>query len=441
MSLQKEIPTVSTFRFLRNAAQILKNPLPFHQANFKRLGDTFRLKIGNKTSLLFSRDAGLTRYVLQKNQKNFYKSSIQTDDLAKYVGYGLLTTNGEHWRKQRKLIQPAFHKKHLVRLLETVQKAIVAEIDKITVENPIDIFPILNDLAFQTVVKALFSGAANSDDINNLQEITETAQKMLVSELRQPYKAWWFKLTGKIERNVAYAHQARTILKQIVAERRDEGKRYGDLLDMLLEATYEDGGVMEEEQLIDEILILFIAGHETTSNALTFFCELMARNQGVQEKLAKEVQENASLDLMSSIQQGTYANAVINEVMRLYPPVYFIDRVCLEDDVYNDIRIPAGANILMSVYEIHRSAAFWEDPLMFKPERFEDATVLSNGAYYPFGAGPRKCIGNNFAMFEMVLAVTELLKRFKIEAKGTPIEILPLITLKPKNAILHFKTR
>ncbi|GLB51004.1 cytochrome P450 [Neptunitalea chrysea] len=441
MSLQTNIPTVSTFRFLRNAAQILKNPLPFHRANFKRLGDTFRLKIGAKTSLLFSRDAGLAQYVLQKNQKNYYKSSIQTEDLAKYVGLGLLTTNGEHWRKQRKLIQPAFHKKHLTRLLDTVEKAIISEIERITVTEPIDIFPILNDLAFQTVVKALFSGAADANDIAELQEITETAQKMLVSELRQPYKAWWFKLTGKIERNIAYTHQARTILKQIVDERRKAEERFGDLLDMLLEATYDDGSVMEEEQLIDEILILFIAGHETTSNALTFFCELMARHPEVQEKLAVEVQQNTSLDIMTRIQESVYANAVIAEVMRLYPPVYFIDRVCLEDDAYNGMLIAKGTSILMSVYEIHRSVDFWDDPLTFKPERFEDATVQNTMAYYPFGAGPRKCIGNNFAMFEMILAMSELLKRFRIETKNTPIEILPLITLKPKNAILQFKTR
>lgn len=436
------IPEVSTLRFLRNTRQILKNPLPFHQVNFKRLGDTFRLHPGIGKPLLFTRNPELAQYVLQKNQKNYYKSEIQTVDLAKYVGYGLLTTNGERWKKQRKLIQPAFHKQQLVQLLEAVQNAIVTELAKITTDKPIDIFPVMNDLAFQTVVKALFSGAANEEDVAQLQYITETAQKMLIKELRQPYLHWWFRLSGKTKRNIAFTHSSRDILRRIVDERRKQPEKTADLLDMLMEATYEDGTHMSEEQLIDEILILFIAGHETTSNTLTFFCELLARNPEVQEKLLEEVSGNdTSESLMQRIQQSTYANAVINEVMRLYPPVYFIDRVSLEDDVYNGMHIPKNTSILMSVYEIHRHVDYWEEPYQFKPERFLEEPNKSQTAYYPFGAGPRKCIGNNFAMFEMILAVTELIKRYRIEPADSPIEIVPLITLKPKNAILQFKPR
>ena len=144
------------------------------------------------TSVVFIRDATFAEYVLQKNQKNYTKSKIQTQDLAKYVGKGLLTSEGEHWKKQRKLIQPAFHKKQLENLLESIKNAILSEYNKITPNEVIDIFPILNDLAFQTVVKSLFSSAANKEDINRLQYITEQAQKMLVKELRQPYLGWWF---------------------------------------------------------------------------------------------------------------------------------------------------------------------------------------------------------------------------------------------------------
>ncbi|CAM4246481.1 cytochrome P450 [Gillisia limnaea] len=440
----KNFPSVSMFRFFANSGSILKNPLPFHHENFEKLGDTFQLNIGPGKSVVFSRDAGFAQYALQKNQKNYKKSTIQTVDLAKYVGKGLLTSEGEHWRKQRKLIQPAFHKKQLMQLLETIQAAILTELGKIETKGPMDIFPIFNDLAFQTVVKSLFSSAVGESEISRLQYITEAAQKMLVKELRQPYLGWWFQLGGSIKHHVGLTQEAREILKTLVAKRKNSGVREGDLLDMLLDARYEDGNAMEEEQLIDEILILFTAGHETTSNALTFTAELLARDPQSQDKIAEEV-ERASQEttgLFEFIQACPYTKNVIEESMRLYPPAYFIDRVNIEDDEFEGMFIPKGSNLLFSMHEIHRHSDLWEDPDRFMPERFAEGNAQKHSAYYfPFGAGPRMCIGNNFAMYEMILAIAELVSRYKISPNSIPIQILPLITLKPKHAILKFELR
>lgn len=441
---EKKIPSVSAFRFLIHSTQILKNPLPFHHENFEKKGDTFRLKLGFGKSVIFSRDAGFAQYALQKNQKNFTKSPIQTKDLSKYVGFGLLTSEGELWQKQRKLIQPAFHKKQLINLLETIQKAIKAELVKIQTGKPIDIFPVFNDLAFQTVVKSLFSSEVNQKEINKLQQITESAQQMLVKELRQPYLGWWFKLSWKIKKHISETDEAREILKKLVNERRNSGKREDDLLDMLLEARYENGSAMEEDQLIDEILILFTAGHETTSNALTFICELLARNPQIQEKLFSEITEakKNSETLMDFIKNCPFTKNVIEESLRLYPPAYFIDRVNIEEDEFNGMKIPKNSSLLFSLLEIHTNPTNWDEPQKFKPERFSDVTPNHfSGQYFPFGAGPRMCIGNNFAMYEMVLAIAEIIEKYKISEKKTPIEIKPLITLKPKNAILEFNFR
>ena len=439
-----KFPTVSMFRFYANSGGILKNPLPFHHDNFEKLGDNFRLKIGFGKSVIFSRDAGFAQYALQKNQKNYKKSTIQTVDLAKYVGKGLLTSEGEHWRKQRKLIQPAFHKKQLMQLLNTIQAAILTELDKIETGSAMDIFPVFNDLAFQTVVKSLFSSAVGEKEIARLQYITEAAQKMLVKELRQPYLGWWFHLSGSIKHHVGLTQEAKEILKTLVTKRKSSGKREGDLLDMLLDARYEDGSAMKEEQLIDEILILFTAGHETTSNALTFTAELLARDPNSQDKIAEEVEKATqnTNGLFEFIQACPFTKNVIEEAMRLYPPAYFIDRVNIEDDAYNGMFIPKNSNLLFSMYEIHRHLDLWEAPERFMPERFAEGNAQKHSShYFPFGAGPRMCIGNNFAMYEMILAIAALMGKFKIEEKSTPIEILPLITLKPKNAILHFIKR
>ncbi|NJW54790.1 cytochrome P450, partial [Salinimicrobium oceani] len=160
----------------------------------------------------------------------------QTKDMAKYLGHGLLTAEGELWKKQRKLIQPAFHKKQLAGLLDKVKAAIVVELDKIRTDAPMDIFPVFNDLAFQTVVKSLFSAAVGQQEINRLQYITEAAQKMLVKELRQPYLGWYFKGFGKIKKHLDLTDEARQILKRLIEERKKSGERQDDLLDMLLEA-------------------------------------------------------------------------------------------------------------------------------------------------------------------------------------------------------------
>lgn len=438
------IPEVSVFRFLLHSTQILKNPLPFHATNFANHGDTFKLNLGFGQSVIFSRDAGLVQYALQKNQKNFAKSPIQTKDLSKYVGKGLLTSEGELWKKQRKLIQPAFHKKQLVLLLDTIHSAIKTELKRIKPNESKDVFPMFNDLAFQTVVKSLFSSEVNQKEIKRLQDITESAQKMLVKELRQPYKIWWFNVTGQVQHHINETDEARAILLRIVNERRQSKKRYDDLLDMLLDARYDDGNAMDDAQLLDEILILFTAGHETTSNALTFTCELLARDVEVQEKIFQEVTEAAKRteSLMEFIGSCTYTKQVIEESLRLYPPAYFIDRKNIEADEFRGMKIPKNSSLLFSLHEIHRHKDFWKNPDAFDPDRFNEKDKLqASEYYYPFGAGPRMCVGSNFAMYEMVLAIAEVMKTYKIEEKKTPIQYTPLITLKPKNAILTFLKR
>ncbi|WP_339835466.1 cytochrome P450 [uncultured Flavobacterium sp.] len=443
MSLPNKIPEVSFFRFLNHANNILKNPLPFHAANFNKLGDIFRLNIGFGNSVLFCRDASLLQHALQKNQKNYTKSDIQTKDLAKYVGKGLLTAEGEHWKKQRKLIQPAFHKSQLILLLDTIQQTILTELKNIKTGKPIDIFPVFNDLAFQTVVKSIFNIDISNSDITSLQNTTEATQNMLVQELRQPFLVWWFNLSGKTKKHLDLTQNSRSILKRLVEERKQSKAKHDDLLEMLLNARYEDGSSMDENQLVDEILILFAAGHETTSNALTFICELLARNPDSQLKILEEIRnvKSQSNEIMYWIKNANYTKLVIEESMRLYPPAYFIDRVNIEEENFNGLTLPKGSNLLFSVYEIHRHPDFWYKPLEFIPERFLDEKIKFSNNYFPFGAGPRMCIGNNFAMYEMILSIIALVEQFEIIEKRELIQIKPLITLKPFNAILEFKNR
>ena len=434
-----DIPVVSKFHFYRNALDILKNPLPFHHKNFEKLGDTFQLETGFNSHVVFSRDPELLKLALQKKQKNFKKSYIQTEELVKYVGEGLLTAEGEDWKAQRKLLQPTFYKKNIAKLTERMYESICELLDQINPNETIDSFPIFNDLAFKVVARSLFSDAINDKQIDRLQFITEDMQMMLVKELRQPYKKWWFTLSGELRQKMKLSDEAREIITSIIDERRQASDTPDDLLDMLMSLTYDDGSVMEQEDLLDEILILFIAGHETTSNALTFTAQLLAHHPEYQQKIKEEASSFSADTLADILQHTQQAEHAINESMRLYPPVYFIDRVAKSAFDHNGLHFPKDTTLLFSLYEMHRLEKNWQDAESFKPERFATDKNFSD-QFFPFGAGPRKCIGNNFAMVEMKLVIYELMKRFDIEPVQKEIDILPLISLKPKNAFLKFKT-
>ncbi|MBQ4818691.1 cytochrome P450 [Aquimarina sp. MMG016] len=440
------LPTVSFFKVLKNAKRILKNPLPFHHKNFEKHGDCFRVKLGfGSNSVIFTRDAGLAKHMLQKQHRKYYKSKLQTEDLARYIGEGLLTANGEKWLRQRRLIQPAFHKKKLELLVTTMKEVIDLELQKITSGQTIDVFPIMNDLAFKVVARSLFSYTGEDKVISRLQYITESAQKTLIKEIRQPYKRWWFYLSGKMRSTLQLTQEAREILNGIIEERKNSSIHYDDLLDMLLNSKYEDGSAMDNEQLIDEILILFTAGHETTSNALTFTLQLLAKHPEIQEKVYQETL-NPELDqgsLLEEISKLQYTKQCVEEAMRLYPPAYFSDRVAIEDDEYNDVQFSKGSMILISFFEIHRHQDLWKDPEAYNPDRFAPDVDKKEYAdyYFPFGSGPRMCIGNNFAMYEMILAISNIASKYKITTEINQIAIKPLITLKPDNALLKFINR
>ncbi|WP_438961493.1 cytochrome P450 [Nonlabens sp.] len=443
----KEISQVPSLTFLAKSRQIYKDPLPFHRENFQKYGNTFKISPKPGLMIHFTCDEKITQHILQKNQKNFHKSSLQTDDLGKYIGHGLLTENGEKWRANRKLIQPAFYKKSINNFMETMDVVIQEELNRIQLGAITDVYTIFNDLAFKVVARSLFD-FADIDDLDNkisrLQYITEHAQKMLIKELRIPWMKWYFDrewLSGRnsVPHALALVDEARGILRTIINNRRESDKEPGDLLDMLLHSTYEDGTHMEDDQLVDEILVLFIAGHETTANALSFAAQLMAHHPGAIEKVKNEINHVKEDTLMRELMESPYLKQCVEETLRLYPPAYVTDRVALEADQCAHLKIEKDSIWLVSFYEMHRRKDLWESPEQFIPERFTPEKAKKyRDFYFPFGAGPRMCVGNNFAMMEMMLVIRRMLEQFEIKTVQGHIDYHPLITLKPRNANLIF---
>ncbi|GAA6768509.1 cytochrome P450 [Flavobacterium sp. CGRL1] len=436
---------LSILRFFRDAEGVRRNPIPFHKKYFDKLGDSFSIRIGLSKYIILSRDNEIAQYILVKNQKNYHKSKFQSVYLSKYLGKGLLTSDGDFWLKQRRLIQPAFHKQKMNQLVDNMNAVIALELENLIEEKPIDLFPVMSNLAFNVVAKSLFQLSTAENKFQRIKFIIEEVQNFLIKEIRLPHKAWWFSLSGQVKKHLKLAEENNRIIKEIIEERKASGEEINDLLNMLLETRYEDTGEsMSIEQLIDEIKVLFIAGHETTANALTFTLHLLGRNPEVQQKIFEEIIEIESQteNVIEQLQKMTYTNAVLNESMRLYPPAWITDRQNLEDDSLAHFKIKKNTLIGVSFYELHRNPKYWKNPDEFIPERFlGDQKKESMQYFYPFGAGSRMCIGTGFAIYEMCLAIAQVVKKYIIKSNNDVIQFNPLITLKPVNIEVSFFKR
>lgn len=436
---------LSLLRFFLDAEGVRKNPIPFHKRYFGELGDSFSLKIGVSKHLVLSRDNEVAQYILQKNQKNYHKSKFQSVYLSKYLGKGLLTVDGDFWLKQRRLIQPAFHKQKMNQLVENMNRTIVSELEDLEEEKDIDLFPVMSQLAFNVVAESLFQLSISDEKLNRIKFIIEEVQNFLVKEIRLPHKSWWFALSGQVKMHLELAEENNRIIQDIIEQRITSKEEINDLLNMLLETRYEDTDEgMSVKQLVDEIKVLFIAGHETTANALTFTLCLLGRNPDVQQRVFDEIIkiQSESDDIVEQLQRMIYTNAVLNEAMRLYPPAWITDRQNVTDDMLAGYHIKKETLIGVSFYELHRNPKYWENPEDFNPERFlGEQKKYSMQYFYPFGAGPRMCIGSGFAIYEMCLTISQIVKKYVIKSSSDIIQFNPLITLKPVGVEVSFSKR
>ncbi len=431
-------PGYSFLGTYRRALQVVKSPLETMMDSVNRFGETYSVADGLSGRMILTQNPEFIDYVLRRNQKNYNKSRMVTEKLGRFIGNGLLTSNGAYWLRQRRLIQPGFHPQKIRELYSIMQTTIDRFLERMPTGPAIDVYPLMNRLAFEVVINTLFDVDLPTETIAELSRHISDIQEFVITDIRQPYKSWWFERSGRVGENLKKAERVREILRGVVRERKASGKRYNDLLDMLLDARYEDTGEgMTEAQLLDEIVILFIAGHETTGNALSWTLYLLATHP---DELNLLREETAGLSLSETVTNARLTS-VINESMRLYPPAWVSDRVSLEDDAFDEYTFPKGTILALFYFGLHRSPMYWEDPLAFKPERFLTGEKEKTKIFFPFGSGPRLCIGNNFAMAEMAL----FLKSFVQQVELLPTSFVPktraLVTLRPSGVLLHMGRR
>lgn len=428
----------SLFQCILRAPAFLKDPVKWITSNMNRFAGTYSAAIGFKKKLILTQHPGFINHVLKENHKNYQKSAISTEAGARYLGNGILFSNGAFWLQQRRLIQPAFHREKLQALQVVIIKTIKESIEKCPTGNAVDIYPFVHELSFQVLLRSIFDIALSPDTRSEISQLFGDIQEFLFTDTNQPARRLWYPFT-RLRRNTSRKTQRlRDIIRNIIHQRKSSGESKGDLLDMLLNSSYEDTGEsMAEEQIIDEVVILIFAGHETTANTLCWLLYLLASHPPVLQQLLSSLTETNLQDSLTN----EHLKATISEGMRLYPAAWMTERVATSADSFGPFTFPAGTIIIPFFFGLHRDEQLWENASVFNPERFmpgEKATRSSN--YFPFGAGPRMCVGNHFAMAEMCFFLHTFLTEFQIQSTGHTPSMKALISLRPDQVILHINT-
>ncbi|MBX2843211.1 MAG: cytochrome P450 [Flammeovirgaceae bacterium] len=377
--------------------------------------------------------------VLVTNNKH-YEKSFAYEGLMDFLGKGLLTNEGEFWLNQRRQIQPAFHKEKIANLANMMIELVESKIEEWErkSQKELHIQPEMIKLTKDIISIALFGKENyNKKSSDKITEALAIFRKYANDKMKNPFKPPLFIPTAENSK----FKKAKKSLQLLIFQNIENCRKRKDfisntILGMFFQTEEELGKNMTTSQLYDEIVTIYIAGQETTSNALTFIFYLIATHPNVEKKLMDELENNELSDQMDfkTMLNLTYTRYVIMEALRLYPPAWAVSRKCITEDHIDGYKIPKGSTIFLSVYAMQRHKEYWDKPNEFIPERF--AKEYNKKAYLPFGLGPRICIGNEFAMLEIQIIVALILKNFKISLPNKKLELITPMTLSPKNQLI-----
>jgi cytochrome P450 len=419
-----------------------RDPLAYVAGLARDYGDVVRLGLGPLAIYSITHPDGV-KHVLQDNNQNYVKGEIIAR-VKILIGEGLFTSEGTFWRRQRRLAQPAFHRERIAGFVDTMVRRTAERLAgwEIAVRNgePIDVAAEMNALTLTIVGETLFGRDLSGDAAEAgraLRVALEVTAHRTMSYMVPPI---WFPTA----RNRAFRRAVRTLdslVFEIIDARRRAHDPGADLLGMLMSARDEETGEgMSRSQLRDEVMTFLLAGHETTAVALAWTWYLLARHPDVAERARDEVLGvlGDRTPVLEDLPRIPMARMVVEEAMRLYPPVWGIGRQSIGPDEIGGYDIPAGAIVNLSPWVTHRHPAFWPDPERFDPERFRPGVERTRPrfAYFPFSGGPRLCIGETFALVEAQLIVAMMLQRHGLTlVDTTPVVLEPTLTLRPRGGL------
>ena len=369
-----------------------------------------------------------------------------TGELGRVLGRGLVTSEGDLWRRQRKLMAPSFQPKHLEKLASVMVNCTESLLVDYQEGQTRDVHADMMRLTLDIVVSTLFgSTPIRSQEVDEHLSAIMSDFHTLMFTWRAMFPNWTpFPTRLRLRRS---RDRLRHIVRQIIRAKRTSASASADLLSRLIAAQDETGRGMSDAQLLDEALTVFLAGHETTALALTYALCCLARHPSALERLESEVDEvlGDTSACLASVARLEYCEAVLKEAMRLYPPVWAIGRSALEPLSVGDKLLPAGTQFMLPQWVVHRDAAWFPEPLSFVPERWlsDAAQRIPRFAYFPFGGGPRVCIGNHFAMLEATLALASIVRQVRLSLPDAfELDFVPTITLRPRVPIqMHVESR
>jgi cytochrome P450 len=379
-------------------------------------------------------------HVLLTNHANYRKSHFTRNLLGPLLGNGLLTSEGDFWRRQRRIAAPAFHARRIAEFVATMGASTETMLARWHTQNGVfDVAAEMTGLALDIIARTMFSTevAGEVEAIRRLTEVIVNLRPSLLDLFGFPQ--WLPRLQPKPYRAAVAAFEA--LVARFLTERRSGAVAHNDLLAMLLAARdAETSEGMSERQLRDQILTFILAGHETTANALAWTWYLLARHPQAEARLHAELDRvlGGRTPSYADLAELKWTRMVIEETMRLYPPAHTIARSAIGEDSIGGRRIPPGASLSISMYVTHRNPTLWADPERFDPERFTPEAVAARHrfAYLPFGGGPRICIGNAFAMAEAQVILATVAQRYRLRLAGNRrVEPIGLITLRPKDGL------
>ncbi len=413
--------------------------LGFYSKCAEEYGDVVRVHLAHVPVYLLTHPRDIET-VLATNAGNFTKSADYRA-LARVLGKGLLTSEGDFWKRQRSLIQPAFHRQSILAYGAVMTRAADRMLDSWQEKRERNIHQDLMRVTLEIVAQCLF-GAEVADAAERVGKAMEVVTDRFITNASL---AMLFRFDIPVlfaRREWRAIRELNEIIGSIIRERSSSNQPREDLLDMLLRARDADGNPMSAGQVRDEAMTLFLAGHETTAIALSWACYLIAQNPHIEAKLTEELQAvlGGRVPTPEDLPRLRYTEMVLKETMRLYPAVWGIGRRALQDCEFGGYRVPTGSNIFILQWRTQRDPRFFPDPERFDPERWREDPVRSGKiprfAYFPFGGGPRTCVGASFAMMEATLLLAMIQQRFHLETvTGHPIEIFASVTLRPKHGI------
>ena len=429
-------PSIKGGIFGGHFLQFRRDPTGFLQ-ELAELGDVTSFKMGGQLAF-FLNHPDFTRDLLITSNAKFVKGRA-LQRAKRLLGEGLLTSEGEAHLRQRRMIQPAFHREKIKSYAEAMTGYAAEMANEWQDDEVRDIDKEMMRLTLQIVGKTLFS-ANVEDDADEIGAALTTMIGMF-NYLLLPFSELLEKLPIPQVKRFNHAKETLdSIIYGIIDERRKSGEDKSDLLSMLLEAQDEEsGGKMSDEQARDECLTIFLAGHETTANALTWTFYLLSQNPEKEAKLHEELRrvfQNERLPTIEDLPKLKYTESVLAESMRLFPPAWALGRLAIEQHEFGGYEIPKGALVLTSQFVMHRDARFWENAATFLPERWEKQSIKEAGKkyiYFPFSSGTRGCIGEAFAWTEGILLIATLAGKWKLKLlPEQKIGMNPLMTLRPK---------